>query len=104
MFALPATIALVILIYARPQESFESLRAAPLLYIVFALALFGIALDWRVGNTKLRGAPQLPWIVAFVLWSTATVLVSAPRTAMVHVLPLAVAFTLYVVIAHGVQT
>ncbi len=104
MFALPATVALVIFIYARPQEFFELLQTAPLLYIVCGLAIFGTVLDLRVGNAKLRSTPQLPWIVAFVLWSTATVLVRAPRTAMIHVLPLTVAAALYLVIAHGVQT
>src|SRR5580765_8451109 len=86
MFALPATVALIIFIYARPQEFFESLQAAPLLYIIFGLAIFGGMLDLRLGNSRLRSTPQLPWIVAFVTWSMATVLIRAPRTAMPHIL------------------
>jgi len=104
MFALPATVALIIFIYARPQEFFESLQTAPLLYIIFGLAIFGGVLDLRLGNTKLRSTPQLPWIMAFVAWSAATVLICAPRTAIPHILQLAIAVAMYLVIAHGVQT
>jgi hypothetical protein len=104
MFALPATVALIIFIYARPQEFFETLQTAPLLYITFGLALFGGVLDLRLGNSKLRSTPQLPWILAFVAWAMTTVLIRAPRTAMPHILQLAIALTLYLVVAHGVQT
>jgi O-antigen ligase len=104
MFALPATIALITFIYARPQEFFDSLQAAPLLYIIFGLTLFGAALDLRLGNTKLRPTPQLPWIAAFAIWCIVTALVRAPRTAMPHIQQLAIAVALYLVIAHGVQT
>jgi len=104
VFALPAICALIILIYARPQEFFEALQAAPLLYVFFALALFGIALDLRVGNTRLRATPQLPWVGCLALWSFAGVLVRSPRAALKPMTELAICIALYLVIAHGLQT
>ena len=41
MFAIPGIIALVVFIYARPQEFFEHLQVVPLLYLFFGLALYG---------------------------------------------------------------
>ena len=58
MFALPAVCVLVLLIYAHPQDYFEFLQAAPLLHVCLGLALFGMALDLRLGNTRLRATPQ----------------------------------------------
>ena len=45
MFAIPGIIALVVFIYARPQEFFEHLQAVPLLYLFFGLALYGALVD-----------------------------------------------------------
>src|SRR5258708_20694746 len=67
-------------------------------------ALLGSLRELDLGKTKLRSTPQLPWVVAFVAWGTVTVLIRAPRTAMPHILQLAIALALYLVIAHGVQT
>lgn len=104
MFALPAISALLVLIYARPQEFFESLQAAPLLHIFLGLALFGMVLDLRLGNTRLAGTPQLPWVCLLAIWSAAGALFRAPRAAFPHIIELAICVTLYVVIAHGLQT
>jgi len=104
VFALPAISALIILIYSRPQEFFESLQAAPLLYIFLGLALCGMALDLRIGNTHLRSTPQLPWVCLFVVWSAGGALFRAPRTALPHLTELAICVDLYAVIAHGLQT
>jgi hypothetical protein len=104
MFAMPGIIALVVFIYARPQEFFERLRVVPLLYVFFGLALFGGALDLRVGNTRLQTTPQLPWVVLFFSWASLTALVRAPGTASEHILGLAVCVALFVLIAHCVQS
>ena len=104
MFAIPGVVALVVFIYARPQEFFERLRVLPLLHIFVGLALFGFALDVRVGNSKLRTTPQLPWIAAFFVWSSFTVLVRAPGTAVEQMVALAICLALYLLIAHGVQS
>ena len=78
MFAIPGIVALVVFIYARPQEFLERLRVVPFLYLFFLLAICGGLLDLRVRNVKLTTTPQLPWIVIFFLWSAFTVLVRAP--------------------------
>jgi hypothetical protein len=104
VFALPAISALVMLVYARPQEFFESLQAAPLLYVFLGLALFGMVLDLRLGNTRLAASPQLPWVGLLWLWSAVGAMLRSPREALPHVRELAICVALYVVIAHGLQT
>jgi hypothetical protein len=104
MFAIPGIVALVIFIYARPQEFYEPLRALPLLYIFFGLALFGGYLDLRVGNIKLRSVPQMPWVLGLLAWSTLTVLIRAPAETVEHVIGLFVCFALFFLISHGVQS
>jgi hypothetical protein len=104
MFAIPGIIALVVFIYARPQEFFERLRVVPLLYLFFGLAVFGIVLDLRVGNARLRAAPQLPWVMLFFAWSSLTVLIRAPGSALAHITALSICVALFVLIAHGVQS
>lgn len=104
MFAIPGIIALVVFIYARPQEFFERLRVVPLLYIFFGLALFGVVLDLRVGQSRLRAAPQLPWVALFFVWSALTALIREPSSAVEHITSLTICITLFVLIAHGVQS
>src|SRR3954471_16132874 len=104
MLAIPGIIALVVFIYARPQEVFERLRVVPLLYVFFALAAFGAILDLRIGNARLRALPQLPWVALFFAWSSLTVLIRAPHAAIEHILALAVCIALFLSIAHGVQS
>jgi len=104
MFAIPGIIALVVFIYARPQEFFERLQALPLLYFFFAIALYGALIDVRVGNLRLRSTPQFPWVFAFFAYASCTVLIRAPSDAFGHILGLAVCVALYALIAHGVQT
>lgn len=104
MFAIPGIAALVVLIYARPQEFFEGLRAVPLLYVFLGLALFGGALDFCVGNLRLRSTPQLPWVVLLFFWSAPTVLLRAPGAALTALSGFAISITLYLLIAHGTQS
>jgi hypothetical protein len=104
MFAIPGIIALVVFIYARPQEFFVRLQALPLLYVFFAAALYGAALDLRLGHVRAKSTPQLPWAVAFLSYAALTVLIQAPSDAFDHILSLSIGVTLYALIAHGVQT
>src|SRR5690349_103791 len=104
MFAIPGIIALVVFIYARPQEFFERLRVVPLLYIFCGLAVFGIVLDLRAGNSRLRAVPQLRWALLFFVWSTLTVLIRAPASAVEHVMSLSICVALFLLVAHGVQS
>jgi hypothetical protein len=104
MFAIPGIIALVVFIYARPQEFFERLRVVPLLYLFFGLALFGIVLDLRAGQSRLRAAPQLPWVLMFFVWSALSALIRDHGSALEHITSLAICVTLFLLIAHGVQS
>src|SRR5437868_357022 len=102
MLAIPGIIALVVFIYARPQEFFERLRVVPWLYAFFALAAFGALLDLRVKNARLYFTPQLPWVLLFFGWASLTVLIRAPSAAFDHILELTICVALFVLIAHGV--
>src|SRR5258708_960313 len=102
MLAIPGIILLVVFIYARPQEFFERLRVIPLLYVFFALALFGGALDFRLRNIRLRSTPLLPWVALLFVWSAFTVIIRAPSSALSPISGLAICVTLYLLIAHGV--
>jgi len=104
MLAIPGIVALVIFIYARPQEFFEQLRAVPLLYLFFGLALFGALVDFRLHNLKLRTTPQLPWAMAFFVYAAVVVFIRAPGVAVSHVMGLSICMALYLVIAHGLQS
>lgn len=103
MLAIPGIIALIIFIYVRPQEFFELLRAVPFLYVSLALAVFGVMLDFRLGNVRLRKTPQLFWVGLFFLWGAASVLIRDPASASVAISGLAICVTLYLLIAHAVQ-
>jgi len=104
MFAIPGIIAIVIFIYARPQEFFERLRVVPFLYLFFGLAVLGLVLDLRLNNSRLRATPQLPWVAAFLVWATLGVLIRAPSSAVEHATALSICVALYLLIAHGVQS
>lgn len=104
MFALPGILGLIFFIYVRPQEIFLDLQRLPLLYIFFALALFGFAVDIRLRVNKAAAVPQLPWAVMLFLWSVVTLLAKAPDMALKGGIEFAVSITLFFVIAHSVHT
>jgi hypothetical protein len=104
MFALPGILALIAFIYARPQEFFEPLKNIPFLYLFFGLALFGAALDIKVGYSRLRRSPHLGWVLLFYTWCMTTAAIRAPRQLLGYAVALAVSVALYLVIAHGIQS
>jgi hypothetical protein len=104
MFAIPGIIALIIFIYARPQEFLEHLRVIPLLYVFFALALFGVVLDLRVRNTRLFATPALRWALALFAWASFTILIRDPNAALSSAMEFAICMALFALIAHAVQS
>lgn len=104
MFAIPGIVALVAFIYLHPQDVFHALEHLPFLYLFFALAIFGWAVDVRLGVSRPRIAPQLPWVLAFVAWSALSLAIKAPDQAVDGTMEIAVPVALFVVIAHGVQS
>jgi O-antigen ligase len=104
MLAVPGILALIILVYARPQEFFDWLQALPLLYIAFGLAVFGLVLDFRLRNIRPFATPQLLWVIVFYAWIVASSLLHTPRTAHLIAIDLGISVVLFVLIAHGVQS
>ncbi|HLU66289.1 MAG TPA: O-antigen ligase family protein [Kofleriaceae bacterium] len=101
---MPGIIALVFFIYVRPQEIVTDLQRLPLLYMFFALAIFGLAVDLRLRINKFSATPQLPFAVMLFLWALLSLGVKAPEQLIRAGLEFAVAITLYVVVAHSVHT
>jgi O-antigen ligase len=104
MLAIPGIVALVVFIYARPQEFYEPLRAVPFLYVFLGLALYGALLDLRLGNLRLRATPQLPWVALLLAWGAATVLIRDLHAAIGSIFELSICVILYLLVAHGVQS
>ncbi len=104
MFAVPGILALLISIYVRPQEVWPPLRDVPVLYIFFALAIFGFALDLRLRRIRPMGTPMLPWALLFALWCLITVIVKEPGQAFNFGLTITISVILFLLIGHGVQT
>ncbi len=104
MFAIPGILGLIFFVYIRPQEIFLDLQRLPLLYMFFALALFGFAVDLRLRVNKATPAPNLLWVLLLFLWAILTLVVKAPDQALHGSLEFAVSITLYFVIAHSVHT
>ncbi len=104
MFAIPGTIALIAFIYVRPQEVFTGLQRLPLLYMFFALAIFGLIVDLRLRVSRPRLVPQMPWVIGLYLWSLLTVALNAPQVLTDRAIEIAIPVILFVVIAHSVQS
>jgi len=104
MFILPGILGLVFLIFVRPFEFIEVLQGIPMLYMAFGLAVFGYAVDVRLGFSDVRPAPQLFWSGLFFVWCIITGVVKAPGELMGEALRLTVALILFYVVAHGVRT
>ncbi|HYU16844.1 MAG TPA: hypothetical protein VEL05_12250, partial [Candidatus Acidoferrum sp.] len=105
MFALPGILGLIFIVYFRPQEILPDLQRLPLLYLSFALAVFGFAVDLRLRINKASAVPQLKWAILLFLWATLTVVLKAPENSVkTEVIEFAVSITLFFVIAHSVHT
>ncbi len=104
MFALPGLLGLLLTILARPFEFVPSLSGLPLLYVFFAMALFGYLVDLRLGRTSARTTPLLGWGLGFLGWSFVTLAVAAPGRLLEDGLRVAVAVSLLVLISQSVQT
>jgi O-antigen ligase len=104
MMAIPGIVGLVLLIYVRPQEFYGPLHHIPVLYLCFGLWLFGLFLDYKLGNLRLRSTPQLALAVAFFCYAAITAVASEPARAVKSLTTLAVCLTLYLSIAHGIQS
>ncbi|MCX5747549.1 MAG: O-antigen ligase family protein [Proteobacteria bacterium] len=103
MFAIPGICALIVFILARPQEFFTLLQRIPFLHLFTGLALVGWILDVRLRRLQLIGAPSLPWVLALFGWALLSCAVIVPDTLIARAIELAILFTIYGTIAHGIQ-
>ncbi|HEY2512077.1 MAG TPA: O-antigen ligase family protein [Polyangiaceae bacterium] len=70
--ALVGAFLLVFLIFIRPQEFLPFLQGLSIVNVATGLALLGVFLDVGSGRVKSLYTPQIPFIVAFVLWCMVT--------------------------------
>src|SRR5262245_30823880 len=105
MFALPGILATIFVIYLRPQEVFTDLARIPLLYVLLGLSIFGLALDLKLRLSRPTAAPQLTLVLCYVIWQAVTLLANVtPDVAFGNIVDTMIPLTLFLLIAHGVQT
>ncbi|MSP61030.1 MAG: O-antigen ligase domain-containing protein [Myxococcales bacterium] len=104
MFAIPGILALLLFIFVRPLEFLPALRALPMLYICFGVALFGFVIDLKLRRSRPAPTPQLGWVALFYLWCLATLAIRARGVLVPQAIDLAISISLYLLIAHAVQT
>ncbi len=104
MFVIPGLLLLIALVYVRPQEFVGLLEPIPILYLAFALALFGLALDLRLRITRAHPVPQLGWAIAFFVWALITVLIHAPGELIGVLRDALVPLALFSLIAIGLSS
>lgn len=105
MFAIPGIIALLVFIYLRPQEVFEAARTLPFLHVFLGLTVVGFVIDLAIRKIQAKPTPQFRWAVVFLLWAAVTMAIKVPPDRIKEqLILLLISFTLFAVIAHGVQS
>ncbi len=77
MYAIPGLIALLCVVYIRPQEIAPALARVPLFHVFVLATVVGWVLDLRVGFARLRANPLVPWAWGYCLWSIVTLAAKA---------------------------
>ncbi|HET7505135.1 MAG TPA: O-antigen ligase family protein [Kofleriaceae bacterium] len=103
MFAIPGISALIVFILARPQEFFPLLQRVPFLHVFTVLAVLGWIIDIRLRRLQPIAAPTLPWVIGLFLWMIIGTAAIVPDRLIGRVVEVAILFSLYGTIAHGVQ-
>lgn len=67
--ALFGAMLLIVVILVRPQEFVPALEGVGLLNLVFGFGMLASAIEIGLGKIRTWWSPQLPWVLAFVLWS-----------------------------------
>lgn len=73
--AFVGAILLVFVIIIRPQEFIPGLESLALLNVATAIGLVGIVIEAAMGKLRRIGSPQLPLVLAFLVWCYVTVAV-----------------------------
>lgn len=103
VFAIPGICALIVFILARPQEFIPELQRVPFLHLFTLMAVLGWCLDIRLRRLQPMSVPTLPWVIALISWAFIGTIAVAPERIIERGIELAILFSLYATIAHGVQ-
>jgi hypothetical protein len=104
MLALPGILALMVSIYARPYEWNHDLAQIPFLYIAIVFTMFGFMGDLAARRTRMILTPILPLATFFTLWTILSITLTDPSLTGPKLTLIVVPYTLYFLIAHGVQS
>lgn len=104
MFAIPGLCALLVFIYLRPQEVVPALDSVPFLYLFVLLAVAGLAIDVRLGWSRLRINPLIAFGAGHFLWSAASLLVVARAALAKEAIVSFVSCFLFIGLAQSIQT
>ena len=80
--ALIGALLLVFILFIRPQEFIPALQSLSLLNVATALGLLGIAIEIGTGKLRTLKSPQLPFLVAFLVWCVVCTLIKAGTSAV----------------------
>jgi len=103
MFAIPGIAGLIVFILVRPQEYLPLLQRVPFLHLFAVFALAGYVIDIRLRRTQPVSIPTLPWAAAFLFWAVVSTAINVPDQLLSKIIEMAILFTLYGTMAHGVQ-
>lgn len=104
MFAIAGIALLIVQAYTRPQEFIPALKSLPLLYIFFALALFGLVVDFRLRHSRPVAPPLLSWVLLFAGWALFTVGNRLPGDLVTYATDLGITLSFFFLVALGVQS
>ena len=101
--ALVGAALLVILIFIRPQEFLPFLQGLSVVNVATGIALLGVFLDVGSGRLKSLYTPQIPFVVAFVLWCMFTLAVKVGVGSILEVVgQLGFSVIFFLLITYGI--
>ncbi len=104
MFAMVGIALLLVVRALRPETLLVTLQPLPIVPLVVAFALFGLVVDLRLRRLQLVAAPQLAWAAALAALLFVELALQRMPSATAQAAELASGFTLYCLIAEGVQS
>ncbi|MEM9488353.1 MAG: O-antigen ligase family protein [Myxococcota bacterium] len=105
MFAIPGLALLIAFMYLRPQEYYTFLQRAPLLYIFFAMAVGGLAIDLKLRLVKPLPAKTLIIATGFLAWMIVVAILKVPGPMVVgKLLPFIIVYVTFVTMCQSVQS
>jgi hypothetical protein len=101
---LTGIVGLLVFIYMRPHEFVEVLANIPFLYVFLGIAVLGIATDMGSRRARFIASPQLRVALLLWVWCVVTLIIRRPDVLIAQTLYFSVSLTLFLVVAHGVQS